>query len=110
MQDLSFEYLPHKVEQLRQSLERIENYLIDKNSINIEPETDQWFNLSEFCQYHPDKPAKATVYSWVNAGSIPYHKNSKKLRFRKSEIDAFLVEGKYPNFEAGAETSLSNHK
>ena len=57
-------------------------------------ETDRWFDLQELCLYHPDKPSKATVYFWVNAGLIPSHKNSKKLRFLKSEIDSFLKEGK----------------
>ena len=57
-------------------------------------ETDRWFNLSELCNYHPDKPSKPTVYGWVNAGIIPVHKGGKKLRFLKSEIDIFLKQGR----------------
>lgn len=57
-------------------------------------ETDRWFDINELCQYHPDKPSKPTVYSWVNAGSIPVHKGGKKLRFLKSEIDSWLKQGK----------------
>jgi excisionase family DNA binding protein len=57
-------------------------------------ETDRWFGLAEFCNYHPDKPSKPTVYAWVNAGSIPYHKGGKKLRFLKSEIDKWLRQGR----------------
>lgn len=57
-------------------------------------ETDRWFDLNELCQYHPDKPTKPTVYGWVNAGTIPVHKGGKKLRFLKSEIDAWLRQGR----------------
>lgn len=57
-------------------------------------ETDRWFDLNELCIYHPDHPSKPTVYGWVNAGTIPVHKGSKKLRFLKSEIDIFLKQGR----------------
>lgn len=57
-------------------------------------ETDRWFDLNELCIYHPDKPSKATVYGWVNAGIIPVHKGGKKLRFLKSEIDNWLRQGR----------------
>jgi excisionase family DNA binding protein len=53
-------------------------------------ETDIWFDLRQLCEYHPDKPSKATVYGWVNTKTIPVHKGGKKLRFLKSEIDNWL--------------------
>jgi excisionase family DNA binding protein len=66
-----------------------------KQAHNEQPtETDRWFNLSELCNYHPDKPSKPTVYGWVNAGIIPVHKGGKKLRFLKSEIDEWLKQGR----------------
>lgn len=65
------------------------------NTQNEKPtETDRWFDLTELCQYHPDKPTKPTVYGWVNAGLIPVHKGGKKLRFLKSEIDNWLRKGR----------------
>jgi predicted DNA-binding transcriptional regulator AlpA len=51
-------------------------------------------DLNELCNYLPDKPAKATVYGWIHASLIPCHKGQKKLRFRKSEIDTWLLEGR----------------
>ncbi len=57
-------------------------------------ETDTWFDLTELCNYLPDRPAKATVYGQVSANTIPYHKGAKKLRFLKSEIDAWLKQGR----------------
>jgi predicted DNA-binding transcriptional regulator AlpA len=52
---------------------------------------DRWMDINELCQYHPDKPTKATVYGWVNARTIPVHKGGKKLRFLVSEIDEWLL-------------------
>ena len=67
---------------------------------------DSWMNLDEFCQYHPDKPSKPTVYGWVHAGIIPVHKGGKKLRFLKSDIDSFLLQGrKHTTAEADAQLS-----
>ncbi|GAB2841354.1 helix-turn-helix domain-containing protein [Ferruginibacter profundus] len=57
-------------------------------------QTDFWFDLTELCNYLPDKPAKPTVYGWVHACLIPHHKGGKKLRFLKSEIDTWLKLGK----------------
>lgn len=62
------------------------------NNSHIENFT--WFNLDQFQNYHPDKPAKATIYSWCSKRLVPFHKNGKKLRFLKTEIDAWLNKGK----------------
>lgn len=59
-----------------------------------QPTTDQWFDLNELRNYHPDKPRPATVYGWVFAGKIPVNKGGKKLRFLKSEIDEWLKQGR----------------
>lgn len=53
-----------------------------------------WLNLTQLCDYLPDKPAKATVYEWVSKKRIPHHKKSKALSFLKSEIDDWLSEGR----------------
>ena len=57
-------------------------------------QADQWFDLNELCSYLPDKPATATVYGWVHTAQIPCHKGGKKLRFLKSEIDTWLMQGR----------------
>ena len=79
-------------------LNTIETLLLD---IKHQPERqidkekgDVWFNIDQLCNYLPDKPKKATVYGWINAGLIPCHKGPKKLRFLKSEIDQWLATGK----------------
>jgi excisionase family DNA binding protein len=70
-------------------------YELNKQAKADKPaEADRWLNLDELCQYHPDKPSKMTVYGWTQAGSIPVHKGGKKLRFLKSEIDRWLLQGR----------------
>ena len=68
---------------------------------------DRWLDLNELCRYHPDKPSKATVYGWVHEGSIPVHKGAKKLRFLKSEIDEWLMQGRKKTL---AEVSFDAHQ
>lgn len=57
-------------------------------------ESDRWLDLDTLCEYLPNKPAKATVYGWVNKELIPFQKNGKRLNFLKSEIDAWLLNGR----------------
>lgn len=93
METLTLETLPKAVTHLTNEVSEIKRLLLEKS--NEQPtETDRWFNLTELCLYHPDKPTKPTVYGWVNSGNIPVHKGGKKLRFLKSEIDNWLRQGK----------------
>jgi excisionase family DNA binding protein len=90
---LTLESLPKAFTHLTNEVSEIKRLLLEKS--NEQPtETDRWFDLNEFCNYHPDKPSKPTVYGWVNAGIIPVHKGGKKLRFLKSEIDNYLKQGR----------------
>lgn len=56
---------------------------------------EYWFDVKGLREYLPDKPARSTVYGWIHNALIPYHKTKdrKKLRFLKSEIDAWLKAG-----------------
>src|SRR4051812_28870264 len=109
---LTFNDLPAAVSQLFNKVSDIEQLLIQKC---IEPQTnaDCWFDLNELCNYLPDKPAKATAYGWIHAGSLPCHKGQKKLRFLKSEIDQWLLSGKkktVSEIEAEAHSYLIKQK
>jgi excisionase family DNA binding protein len=93
MENLTLETLPKAFTLLTNEVSEIKRLLLEKS--NEKPtETNQWFDLTELCQYIPDKPSKATVYGWVNAGVIPVHKGGKKLRFLKSEIDNWMKQGR----------------
>lgn len=92
-QDLTLETLPKAFTSLAQDVTEIKRLLLERS--NEKPtEEDRWFDLNELCAYHPDKPSKPTVYSWVRDGLIPCHKGAKKLRFLKSEIDNWIKQGK----------------
>jgi excisionase family DNA binding protein len=91
---LTLETLPKAFTHLTNEVSEIKRLLLEKSNEQPAPEPDRWLNLHELCQYHPDRPSKPTVYSWVNAGTIPAYRGGKKLRFLKSEIDAFLKQGR----------------
>lgn len=102
--EITFEQLPQAVTQLFDKLENIEKLLLN-NSSQPQPESERWLNLSELCEYLPDKPVKPTVYGWVHQRVIPCHRRGKKLYFLKSEIDIWLKTGrKKTNAEIAAES------
>ena len=92
MEVLTFDQLPRAVTQLLIKLDAIERLLNTSHEPTADP--DRWYDLDELCAYLPDKPAKPTVYGWVNSRIIPNHKSGKKLRFLKSEIDNWLKSGR----------------
>jgi excisionase family DNA binding protein len=91
--EISFNDVPKAVAHLISKVEKIETLLQSQNR-SEQSETDRWLNLDDLCKYHPDHPAKPTVYAWIGQRSIPYHKKGKKLMFLKSEIDSWLKEGR----------------
>jgi excisionase family DNA binding protein len=93
LQQITLETLPKAFMHLLVEVKELKTLLMQKNQ-EPQPTTDQWFDLNELCNYHPDKPRPATVYGWVFAGKIPVNKGGKKLRFLKSEIDEWLKQGR----------------
>jgi predicted DNA-binding transcriptional regulator AlpA len=91
-EELSFNDVPKAVAHLITKVEKLETLLIEKQP--QAQESDRWLNLSDFCSYHPNHPAKQTVYAWIVQRAVPYHKKGKKLMFLKSEIDKWLKEGR----------------
>jgi excisionase family DNA binding protein len=109
IEKISFEQLPQAVEVILNKVEKIETLLNAEQS--AQSETERWFNLDDLCRYHPDHPAKPTVYAWIGQRSIPYHKKGKKLMFLKSEIDSWLKEGRRKTaaeIQAEAEQFVTN--
>lgn len=85
-------YLIKKVD----SLEEMVNKLTIPTVVTEQPE---WMDIDGLHNYHPDHPAKQTIYGWVNAKLIPYYKKSKKLSFKKSEIDEWMQQGQRKSTE-----------
>ena len=92
---LKFEDLPEAVQWIKNKLTEME-LKIDRihGRVNEKEEPPQWFSIQELCDYLPEHPAVQTVYSWTSTNRIPYYKDRKRLRFLKSEIDDWLLEGK----------------
>jgi excisionase family DNA binding protein len=107
--ELTFDRLPEAVSYLIGRIESLEQALQKQNERPDAP-VDGWMNIDELKEYLPDKPAKPTIYGWVSQRLIPHHKGGKKLRFRKSEIDNWLSEGKRQSageIEAAAQEYLT---
>ena len=104
---LSFEELPDAVSYLISKVDSIEKTLLSRNE-QIKESEDQWFNIDELREYLSDHPAKATIYGWVSTRQIPHHKGEKKLRFLKSEIDKWLLNGKRKS-EDELQTEAANY-
>jgi predicted DNA-binding transcriptional regulator AlpA len=68
--------------------------VLDHYSPQTADPANQWLNIDELLTYHPERPAKQTVYQWLSAGTIPAHKKEKKVYFLKSEIDEWLASSK----------------
>ena len=52
---------------------------------------DDLFKIQEAAQYL--QVARQTLYNLVSRKEIPYLKAGKSLRFRKSELDEWLLDG-----------------
>ena len=78
----------NNVREAEEAIEKIEDSLLMRNL-----QAKEWLNIKELCEYLPDKPAIATVYGWVGHKQIPFRKSGKKLRFLRSEIDKWLLNG-----------------
>jgi len=80
------------IESRLDNIEALLNELKQSKQAPEAPDPDRWMDLNELCKYLPEKPKPATIYK--NIKDIPHHKGRKKLRFLKSEIDAWLKQGR----------------
>lgn len=88
MENVTHDTLPAAIEVVLQRLE----WLTEKVS-NLESgkTTGEWLSIEDLCEYLPGKPKKKTIYAKID--EIPHSKNGKRLVFKKSQIDEWLLEG-----------------
>lgn len=86
---ITFEKLPQAVQELSEKMDKL-------MALHEQPEEerDRFMNLNQLIDYLPEKPARPTVYGWVARRQVPFHKEGKKLIFKKSEIDEWLKNGR----------------
>ena len=62
---------------------------------------DRWVSVEEIAEHLGIK--KDTVYKWVKARHMPFHKVGRLLKFQVKEVDQWVKDGKAA-FENGAES------
>ncbi len=70
--------------ELSEQLEQINQRLEAQPSTPV----NEWMNVDQAADYL--HVSKSWIYKRTMDGKIPYHKPSKKLMFRRSELDAFI--------------------
>lgn len=95
METLTHNDLPKAASDLLAKADKIISLLLNQKQESSVLQ-DQWMDLDDLVKYDPEKRAKATFYSYTQnpASGLPFHKRGKKLIFLKSEIDAWLKQGK----------------
>ena len=91
MEKITFDNLPDAVQELHKKIDRLLSQQTAKKS---DTDPDKLLTLEELIEFLPEKPAKQTIYGWVNGRLIPYEKHGKRLYFRKSEVDMWLSNGR----------------
>lgn len=110
---ITFDQLPFEVAILKKGQEEIKNSLLNLQQKSSTHKQDEWLNLDDLLNYDPANRTKATWYSKISRGEVPYHKNGKNVVFLKSEIDDWLKAGKRKSnaeIQKEAEAYLSNKK
>ena len=90
MNKITFDNLPDAVSELSRKVD----LLLSRIQDNKKPDQDKLFTIEELINYLPEKPARQTVYGWINQRLIPYEKFGKRLYFKKSIIDEWLANGR----------------
>jgi len=91
---MTFEDMSALLSKMSDRMEYIEHLLTRLTEQTVSTYCDQWFSIDELSDYIPGNPKKPTIYGWVSAQKIPYHKKGKHLAFLRSEIDEWLKQGR----------------
>ena len=86
---IPFEALPKIVAEMNKKIDLL---IADRKTPIIDE--DSLMNMEILRDYLPEKPARQTVYGWVNEKKIPYEKYGRRLYFRKSKIDKWIANGR----------------
>ena len=92
--NITFEDLPKAMSWMMDKLNELDSKIDSLNNPSPNVPTEQWMNLKELCDYIPSHPAEQTEYASTTSHLIPFHKRGKRIMFLKSEIDAWLRDGK----------------
>ena len=85
----TFDQLPGVVAMLANEIRELKQ-LIQQSSASQKPDPEEMMDMTRLREFHPEHPARSTIYGWVRSGVIPYYKTGKKLIFKRSEIEAWI--------------------
>ena len=91
MSTVTFEQLPEMVAKILDEVDGLKDLVKTLQAPSCDDSSPRdWMDINELIDYLPDHPTKPTVYNWVCARSIPFHKKTKKLSFSRKEIDEWM--------------------
>lgn len=62
------------------------------DNTNMEPKEEKWVNLADVAEHL--SVSQDTVRNWLKSGRLPTYKAGKQYKFRLSEVDKLLKNGK----------------
>ena len=84
---VTFDDMPKLIFELIEEVKYL-NKLVQ--SLHTPLSQNQWMDIDQIRNYLPDHPARSTIYDWARHDKIPSHRNGKRYRFLKSEIDEWM--------------------
>ena len=84
--NITFEDLPKAMTWMMDKLNELTSKADNLNNQTAQPQTNQWMNLKELCEYLPNHPAEQTVYGWTSCHLIPFHKRGKRIMFLNQRL------------------------
>ncbi|SOU88050.1 DNA binding domain-containing protein, excisionase family [Tenacibaculum dicentrarchi] len=104
---ITFENLPTVLSEVLELQKELKNLILSKET-SSQPETETPLNIKEVAKL--TQLSVPTLYLYVSGRKIPHYKQGNKLRFFKTEIIAWVKEGKVKTvseIEADANVLLS---
>ena len=90
-EQITFEHLPRILSLLQKDVKEIKNFIVRNSKQSTDD--DEWMDVKALQAYHPNRPAARTIYDWIHYKRVPYYKDGKRIRFKRSEIDEWLLTG-----------------
>lgn len=99
LDQITFDQLPNAIANILDGIAEIKS--ICNEIRNKDTDKDEYLTVEELCAYHPAHPSHQTVRRWKRLGYIPYYKDevTRRLKFKKSEIDAWLASSRHMSQE-----------
>lgn len=83
--------LTEEISLLRSEVRLLHDSLSSSNKEEKAPEVQECLTLEQLSDYIPGNPAIPTLRRWIKEEGLPSQKIKRKLIFKKSEIDEWLI-------------------